>query len=95
MSINHSNLTDTIAAALSSLRERGWEYPIYALTAATNGHIQAFEFVADEARILASYEPHNYARLPIHIIFVDSSGLSQPALLTLNPPQSQTPIAIQ
>jgi len=74
MSNHRSDLIEGIAAPPSQLRGRGWEYPIYALTVATNGNIQAVEFVADgvEGRMLASYERDRYARLPIHIIFVDS-----------------------
>jgi hypothetical protein len=85
---NH-RLVKAIADTLTDLRERGWEYPIYAISASTNGCFTVVEFVADgvDARLLLHHDPDKLARLPIHLIFVDSSGRSSPAVVTLLPPQ--------
>jgi len=79
---NHSDLIETIAAMLTSLRERGWEYPIYAVSVSTNGCVDACEYTADGApgRVLASRVT---APPPVHVMFVDSAGRSEPLLLKL------------
>jgi hypothetical protein len=95
---NNFDLIETIAAMLTSLRERGWEYPIYAVSVSTNSCVDTpNEYTADGAAgyPLVLEPPETPRRLPVYMMFVDSAGRNEPAMLTLEPPPSPTAIAVQ
>ena len=77
-------LTEAIGEKLEVLHERGWEFPIYAVTVSTNGCINAVEFTENEGRIVMTYNPNNEGlRVPIHMMFVDSSGRFGPEVFSV------------
>ena len=67
---------------LKGCKSLGWEYPIYAVSDATNGHMNA-EFNEGKLRILRTHGEE--LLLPIHIMFVDSSGRFKPELFSWLP----------
>jgi len=79
-------VTQAVAAMVSALRERGWEYPICILAAGSNGNIHAVEYVSDGVaeRMFVGHGRHDFERFTIQMTFVDSSGQSRPGMLTID-----------
>jgi len=84
-------VSQAVAAMVSALQERGWEYPICVLAAGTNGNIHAVEYVADGVaeRMFVGHGRHDFERFTIQMTFVDSSGQSRPGMLTIGAPAAQ------
>jgi hypothetical protein len=84
-------VTQAVAAMVSALRERGWEYPICILAAGSNRNIHAVEYVADGVaeRMFVGHGRHDFERFTIQMTFVDSSGQSRPGMLTIDASQDR------